>query len=295
MDTVAPNACANCGQPLAGRYCSACGEKALDAETRTVRHFVTESLFDEITHLDSRFWVTLRLLLFKPGVLTREFIAGRRRRYIGPVKLLLAAIFVFILATERGFIATLMIGPITLSVAPSVPTQGETIRESVFYVDRFGVLDRELTRRIGEGPGPTGEARDQFQEHIRQFAEPLTFGNVFFLGAGLFVMFRKKLPYYVDHLVFAIHLVTFVMISTLPVLLVIWFEERWPNAMLALVLALGVWQFAYLTSAIRKIYFPSSTLARLRAFGIAVVVYLLNGIFVTAVQMLAGWIAILRL
>ena len=75
----------------------------------------------------------------------------------------------------------------------------------------------------------------------------------------------------------------------------IWFEEQWPNAMLALVLTLGVWQFAYLTSAIRKIYFPSSTLARLRAFGIAVVVYLLNGIFVTAVQMLAGWIAILRL
>ena len=82
METIATAACANCGQPLSGRYCSACGEKTLDAETRTVRHFVAESLFDEITHLDSRFWITLRLLLFKPGVLTREFIAGRRRRYI---------------------------------------------------------------------------------------------------------------------------------------------------------------------------------------------------------------------
>src|SRR6185503_7954674 len=119
-------------------------------------------------------------------VLTREFIAGRRRRYVGPVKLLLAAIFVFVLATRNGFIAALMLGPITLSVAPAVPTQGETIRESVFYVDRFGVLDRELTRRIGEGDGPAGAARDQFQEHIKQFAEPLTFGNVFFLSAGLF-------------------------------------------------------------------------------------------------------------
>jgi len=294
-ETAAPLACANCGRPLAGRYCSACGEKALDAGTRTVRHFVTESLFDEITHLDSRFWATLRLLLFKPGTLTREFIDGRRRRYIGPVKLLLAAIFVFVLATQNGFIATLMIGPITLSVAPSMPMQGETIRESVFYVDRFGVLDRALTRRIGEGPGPTGAVRDQFQDRIRQFAQPLTFGNVFFLGAGLFVIFRKKLPFYVDHLVFAIHVVTFVMISSLPVLVVIWFEERWPTAMLALILAIGAWQFAYLTSAIKKIYFPTATWARLRAFGIAVIVYLLNGIFVTAVQMLAGWIAILRL
>src|ERR1051325_9743336 len=110
MESVAPTACANCGQPLAGRYCSACGEQILDRETRTVRHFVAESLFDEITHLDSRFWLTLRLLLFKPGVLTLEFIAGRRRRYITPVKLLLAAIFVFVLATRGGFIVTLMIG-----------------------------------------------------------------------------------------------------------------------------------------------------------------------------------------
>jgi hypothetical protein len=295
MESLATPACANCGRPLDGPYCSACGEKTLDGEMRTVRHFVTESLFDEIAHLDSRFWVTLRLLLFKPGVLTREFIAGRRRRYLGPVKLLLAAIFVFVLATQRGFIAAIMLGPISLSIAPTAPPQLGTVRESIHYVDRFGVLERALDRRIGKSDGPSGPERDRFQDHIREFAEPLTFGNVFFLSVALFVMFRKRLPYYVDHLVFAMHVVSFVLITSVVLVPMFAFDVSESVTGLIAVLAIFVWQFAYLTSAIKKIYFPTSTRARFRAFGIAVLFYVLNGVFVTAVQMLAGWIAILRL
>jgi len=295
MEAAATPNCANCGQPLNGRYCSACGEETLDARTRTVRHFVTASLLDEIIHFDSRFWITLRALLFKPGHLTREFIDGRRRKYIGPVKLLLAAIFVFALATQGGFVATLFLGPITLSIVPTAPMQGETIRESLFYVDRFGVLEGALNRRIGTGDGPSGPARDQFNDRIRQFAQPLTFGNVFFLAAGLYVMFRKRWPYYVDHLVFAMHAVSFVLLSSVLLKPAFALEESAPAAVLALVVPIFVWQFAYLTTAIRTIYFPTAARARLRASVVALLIYILNGVFVTAVQMLAGWIAIQRL
>jgi len=287
--------CASCGAPLTGRYCSACGEQIVDHHTRTVRHFVTESLLDEIVHLDSRFWLTTRTLLFKPGVITREFIAGRRRLYIGPVKLLIAAIFVFVLTTRGGFIATLTLGPIHLSIAPTAPPQRGTVRESIQYIDRFGILERQLNRRIGSGDGPSGIEREEFQERIRQFAEPLTFGNVFFLSAGLFVMFHRKLPYYVDHLVFAMHVIAFVLISTMLLVPAFWLKDTQAAIRLALILGVFFWQFAYLTSAIKKIYFPIATRARLRAFGVAVLIYILNGIFVTGVQMLAGWLAILRL
>jgi hypothetical protein len=291
---LAARTCVSCNAPIIGRYCSACGEETIDGQRRTVRHFVAASLLDEVVHLDSRFWITLRALLFKPGALTREFMAGRRRPYIGPVKLLLASIFVFAVATQGGFVASLMLGPITLSIAPTAPPQGATVRESIQYLDRFGLLERALNRRIGEGDGPSGAARDQFQDRIRQFAQPLTFGNVFFLSAGLFVIFRRKLPYYVDHLVFAMHGVTFVLISS--VLLVPVFrldtESAWT---ITIVIAIFAWQFVYLTTAIKKMYFALASRARLRASGVAVLIYVLNGIFVTAVQMLAGWIAILRL
>ena len=293
-----PNSCAGCGALLTGRFCASCGEEALDPTTRTVRHFVTASLLDEIISLDSRFWRTLRTLLFKPGQLSIEFIAGRRRAYIGPVKLLLAAIFTFVLLTQGGFLIALMIGPVALSIAPSAPPQGATIRESVQRIDRYGILESQLNARIGNGPGPSGPAQTEFHERIRRFAEPLTFGNVFFLAAGLFLMFRSRLPFYVDHLVFAMHVVTFVLLSSLLLLPAIAMEETNESMALAMILIVGAWQFGYLTTAIRRMYLlhvTSRARARARAFGAAVLVYLLNGLFVTAVQMLAGWIAIREL
>jgi hypothetical protein len=39
--------------------------------------------------LDGRLWRTMSALLFRPGFLTREYFAGRRRRYIRPARLFL--------------------------------------------------------------------------------------------------------------------------------------------------------------------------------------------------------------
>lgn len=90
---------------MQGRYCSACGEESLSPESRTLKHVVTTSLLDEVVHFDSTFRRTITLLLFKPGQLTIEFISGRRRRFVGAVKLLLASILAFAVATSRGFVA----------------------------------------------------------------------------------------------------------------------------------------------------------------------------------------------
>ena len=50
--------------------------------------------FDGILGWDSRLGRTLRLLYSRPGALTDEFVAGRRARYLGPLRLyLLASVF----------------------------------------------------------------------------------------------------------------------------------------------------------------------------------------------------------
>jgi hypothetical protein len=85
----ADNACPNCGQPDMAAYCGHCGEKRRDRTDWKLSNIASEA-FAEFTNLEhSKLWQTFRLLLFKPGQLTREYWNGRRKRFLGPVKLYL--------------------------------------------------------------------------------------------------------------------------------------------------------------------------------------------------------------
>jgi Protein of unknown function (DUF3667) len=98
--TTAPSAplavhCENCGAPVAQKYCGACGQR-VEPPVHSLWHF-TQVALEDLTHADSRLWRTLAALLFKPGFLTREFFAGRRARYLPPVRLYLVLSVVFFL------------------------------------------------------------------------------------------------------------------------------------------------------------------------------------------------------
>jgi Protein of unknown function (DUF3667) len=81
--------CANCGTPGSGRYCGSCGQR-LDVHLHSLGHFTSEAA-EVLTHSDSSLWATLLPLLRRPGWLTREFVAGRRARYLHPFRLYLVA------------------------------------------------------------------------------------------------------------------------------------------------------------------------------------------------------------
>ena len=83
-------ACPNCGAELHGEFCSACGQPA--HLHRTLGHMIEEFLHG-ILHFDTRAWRTLPLLVFRPGTLTREYIHGKRARYISPLAMFLLLIF----------------------------------------------------------------------------------------------------------------------------------------------------------------------------------------------------------
>lgn len=90
--------CANCGASLSGRYCGACGQRA-DTAAHSLGHFLWEAI-EALTHADSRVWCTLQPLLRRPGFLTREFFAGRRARYVQPLRLYLILSVVFFLLSS---------------------------------------------------------------------------------------------------------------------------------------------------------------------------------------------------
>jgi hypothetical protein len=98
---VTPHSCTNCGAPVPGRFCGQCGQR-LEHSVHSVWHFTREAT-EDLTHADSRLWATLWALLFKPGFLTREFLDGRRARYLPPLRLylVLSVIFFFIAASSH--------------------------------------------------------------------------------------------------------------------------------------------------------------------------------------------------
>ncbi len=79
--------CRNCGATVRDAYCPACGQETKIA-LPTARQFLREAAGRYVA-FDGRLWRTLFGLLLRPGFLTREYFAGRRRRYVRPARLFL--------------------------------------------------------------------------------------------------------------------------------------------------------------------------------------------------------------
>src|SRR5947199_292733 len=92
--------CENCGAQLNGNYCAQCGQAAVDYR-RSFRHVVADVL-ESFLNWDSKFFTTLALLILKPWRLTNEFLAGKRVRYVNPLRLYLLASILFFFAVNYG-------------------------------------------------------------------------------------------------------------------------------------------------------------------------------------------------
>jgi len=84
------SACLNCGTPLVGSHCHACGQRG--HVHRTLGAFFHD-LLHGVLHFEGKIWRTLPMLAWRPGQLTREYIDGRRASYVSPIALFLFTIF----------------------------------------------------------------------------------------------------------------------------------------------------------------------------------------------------------
>lgn len=89
--------CLNCGHPLelTERFCSRCGQMN-STKKLSLNDFFTE-FFSGLFAYDSRFQRTLRVLLFKPGKISKDYINGKRMRYANPFRFYLSASILFFL------------------------------------------------------------------------------------------------------------------------------------------------------------------------------------------------------
>jgi Protein of unknown function (DUF3667)/Domain of unknown function (DUF4286) len=87
--------CLNCKNPLSGQYCATCGQRA---RSRLISLWeLVSDAFGDLFELDSRLWRTLIPLFARPGVLTRDYLEGRRVRFMPPFRTYLVLSIIFFL------------------------------------------------------------------------------------------------------------------------------------------------------------------------------------------------------
>lgn len=182
--SIKTDRCPNCDAPRGGgEYCHRCGQKRTHPDHYTVRHFL-KNILHEISDLDSKLFQTFAFLLLRPGYLTTEYLAGRKERYITPVKLYLivSAVF-FLLAWDamlkiQNYEQQFRENPILRAVP-----KPEGIELSIFY--------------------------QQWVEKSADYSAFTRFASVISLGLILAVLYYGARKYYVEHLIFAFHYYAF--------------------------------------------------------------------------------------
>ncbi len=78
--------CLNCETALGGaNFCPNCGQKN-DASKLTLGHVLTESV-SNLFAFDGRFFSTLKNLFLRPGKVPKEYVSGKRTKYMNPVRI----------------------------------------------------------------------------------------------------------------------------------------------------------------------------------------------------------------
>ncbi len=256
--------CANCGELLRGDYCSRCGQHARDLH-RPVGALLSDVVGD-LFSLDTRALRTLRPLLFTPGAVTREYLAGRRVAHVPPLRTYLIAALVFF------SLFTLFPTRADVSVVIRGSAEAEAARGAGGNRVSF-----ELPERM-----PIGDAQYQ-KMSARARANPEAFATAVFrnvprafffllpMFALLLELFYRKQGYYVDHLVFALYYHAFVFLVFALVFLV-GRSGVWLPGLVTLPVRLGLtlWLFAYLPLALRRVYGGSRSMTAVKVMGLGV-------------------------
>ena len=146
--------CLNCGTELRGQYCGNCGQRA---SNRLISLWeLTRDAFGDLFEIDSRLWRTLIPLLIRPGTLTKDYLEGRRARYMPPFRMYLVLSVVFFVVAffdPRDDLSVLFEPePEPVAEEQDEPTQ-EALDEAGEKIDKLvaeGRLSEEQARKARE-------------------------------------------------------------------------------------------------------------------------------------------------
>jgi hypothetical protein len=278
--------CPNCSHQKVARYCAYCGQNHRDYR-RSLPPMVVE-LLREAFELDGRILQSLKLLFFQPGQLSIEFSHNRRASHVSPVRLYLFAsiLFFFTLSQVTGSATVVDISVDDISVdgveavvtaeddanveqlllllEPSQAAKARRLLEQGDVARNWALrgLAAAAQERIDAGAEIGDTERFFYGQFIEVIDDPQDFLDrtvenapisMFFLlplyALLLKLVYVRQHKYYVEHLVYALHLHTFnFLVLTVQILL----PEGglWDNAAPALFIGF----FVYYFMSLRRFY-----------------------------------------
>jgi hypothetical protein len=220
--------CPNCGYTFeeVNNFCPNCGQENHDLNV-PVKHLAEEFL-EGTLHYDNKFWVTLKYLLFKPGLLTEKFNIGQRASYVPPFRLyVFVSIFFFTTLALRSSDSK-----IVMSSEEAQQELQQTDPEAAAQLRKVDSLAAITLNRFGQQRAAveqTTGVENEFVEKFKRFTQDeeqsrqkllkntsfMMFVLMPFFGFILYLFYYKQRRNYVEHLMFSIHFHTFFFLITI--------------------------------------------------------------------------------
>ncbi len=233
--------CKNCNEALNGqeKFCSNCGQKNID---RLNLKYIFSQFVEDIFNVDSKVFRTIKYLSLKPGFLTKEYIDGKRVHYVPPIRLyiVISVLFFFLIsviefgdASESSFSFS------------NVPEEQAKIDGVTFTLDSVNIVIPTSDLKRMDYEGNLDEGLDSLTAEMPEFAAYVSkkvammkindeqywdmFNETFSLFLLLFLPFFSLLyatvfsgskKGFVGHLMFNLHLNSFIIFSLMIFLLV---------------------------------------------------------------------------
>ena len=229
LDPTSVSPCLNCGQALCGPYCHHCGQRHQEGNL-AIKHIFKDVVHD-ILHFDAKVFQTLKLLIGKPGLLTVEYLSGKRTRHVPPFRLyifvsfLLFSLLAFEKSSEKRH-SKRDSSPIVFNIqsqeepakreAASGTPEAATARESP------NALPPSWERKLEHATKDPEAFKRHLQHRISQAMFVLLPGFALLLA----VLYRRQRRFFVEHMIFSIHVHTFFFL----VFITQWLLGRLPSA-----------------------------------------------------------------
>lgn len=229
LPVASPTSCPNCGAAFAQpcpKYCGECGQES-NLRAPSLLEFI-QQLGGAYISTEGALWRTLWRLLLLPGQLTLEYLAGRRRRYVLPLRIYLT-ISVLALLTLR-----LVTSEKIEAETPKLDKPGSSnfieidkgdrtniqigglggfqagMKDGVFFCEKLPAsMCKRLERRLTLDPVSLSKEMLQLTERALNNLGATMFVLLPCFAIWLKLLFWDKGLHYTEHMIFALHLHAF--------------------------------------------------------------------------------------
>jgi hypothetical protein len=187
--------CLNCNTLLQGNFCHACGQKVIEQKERTLKYFIFQ-FFGAAFFLENSFIKNLWKLISSPGLMAKDFVGGRRKRWMAPFSLFLLINLIYF-----------FVNPLTDFNLP--------LRDHLYWHDAtYGKMAARMVEERIQQRGITMEEYERtFNVKTVNLSKSLMVLNVPVMALLLSLMFFRKRNFFADHFIYALYLFSFFLLG----------------------------------------------------------------------------------